>query len=73
MNELNLNIGGMGCGRCVAKVKTALEHVPGVTVQQVNVGSAQVQYDPSQTSPQAITAAIGQAGYSTTAAAAPTH
>ena len=64
MNELKMHVGGMGCGRCVGKVDAALRAVGGVDVRNVSLGSAEVQYDPARTSPQAIAAAVAAAGYS---------
>lgn len=40
-------IEGMHCDACVRRVKKALEKVPGLTVQGVSVGSADVVGDSS--------------------------
>ena len=56
-------IGGMSCGGCVRRVEAALGAIPGVTVQHVEVGSAQVAWDAAQTSADAIVAALAAAGY----------
>ena len=63
MNALALQIGGMHCAACVRRVTTALEKVPGVAVNSVEVGSAQLQYDPAQTNPGAISAAVEKIGF----------
>ena len=47
MTSLNLNITGMSCGNCVAHVKKALTSVPGLTVRKVEIGRAEVEFDPS--------------------------
>ncbi len=52
----------MSCGHCVAAVKSALDAVPGVAVQNVTVGSATVALD-SATSPDTALAAVREAGY----------
>jgi copper chaperone CopZ len=41
--RLELTIDGMGCGHCVASVRAALEALPGVAVEGVEVGSAKVR------------------------------
>lgn len=67
MNTATLTIGGMSCQHCVRAVREALEAVPGVTVSRVEIGSAEVSYDPSQSSSDAIAAAVSDAGYDTSA------
>jgi copper chaperone len=71
MEQLNLTIGGMGCGGCVRHVSAALNSIPGVSVANVGIGRAELSYEPSQTSPQVIAAALAKAGYAVNAAAAP--
>ena len=44
-----MQITGMTCGHCVAGVTRALKGVPGVTVDQVVIGTASVAYDPTAT------------------------
>ncbi|MGI9089671.1 MAG: heavy-metal-associated domain-containing protein [Gemmatimonadaceae bacterium] len=63
MERLTLNISGMTCGHCVGRVTTALKSVDGVKVENVNVGSATVSYDPAATSPTKITDAVENVGY----------
>ena len=52
MNKLDLEIQGMSCGHCVAAVKEALGELPGVNVDRVDIGTAQVTYQPDQVSPE---------------------
>jgi|MudIll2142460700_1097286.scaffolds.fasta_scaffold1667729_2 copper chaperone CopZ len=66
MTPLALTISGMSCGHCVSAVLRALEDAPGVTVQSVRLGRADVQYDPALTTPERIAAAVTDAGYETT-------
>jgi len=66
MHALTLKISGMHCGACVRRVTTALEKVPSVAVNSVEVSSAQLQYDPAQTNPAAIAAAVEKIGFPTT-------
>jgi len=63
MTTLSLAIDGMSCNHCVVHVKKALEGVPGVAVSRVEIGSAEVAFDPARTSPAQITAAVTDAGY----------
>ncbi len=60
---VQLAIDGMSCGHCVARVKKALEQVPGATVADVAVGSATVEIDPARTSADALVKAVDDAGY----------
>ena len=63
MNRIELEIEGMSCEHCVAAVTEALGELPGVSVDEVRVGAAHVQYDPGQVSPEQIALAIEDAGY----------
>ncbi len=64
MITLTLSINGMTCGHCVAKVRSALESLPNVHVQEVRVGSAQVQVaDASPATIGTILATLANAGY----------
>ena len=59
---VTIAISGMSCGHCVAAVKSALDAVPGVAVQNVTIGSATVALDPA-TSPDTAIGAVREAGY----------
>ncbi|MBI5084822.1 MAG: heavy-metal-associated domain-containing protein [Acidobacteria bacterium] len=60
---LTLAIEGMHCGACVNRVTNALQQVDGVQVQRVEVGSAEVTYDPGKTAPAAIAGAVNRIGF----------
>lgn len=61
-SKLSLSINGMHCGHCVSAVKQALESVPGVTVENVEIGKATLEAaDPAPIS--AIKDAVEDAGY----------
>jgi copper chaperone CopZ len=45
-------------------VTEALGELPGVEVEQVRVGAAQLSYQPDQVSPEQIVLAVEDAGYS---------
>ena len=59
------NVTGMTCSACSAHVDKAVRKVPGVSEVNVNLlsNSMTVEYDPDKTTPQAIEAAVAEAGY----------
>ena len=63
MTRLSMKIEGMSCGHCVSAVREALGELPGVEVQQVTIGGAEVRYDPSTTTPERVAEAVRDAGY----------
>ena len=63
MNTLQLSIDGMRCGGCVRRVSSVLGALPGVTVQNVVVGSAVVTVDPGLATAESVVAALARAGY----------
>jgi copper chaperone CopZ len=62
MEQLTLDISGMSCSHCVARVTTALANL-GVKTENVSIGAATVAYDPSAISPAAIVQAVESVGY----------
>ena len=65
--RLTLSIAGMSCGHCVAAVRSALQEVPGVSVEQVVIGSASVTLAPNA-SADALVESLRDAGYDATVA-----
>jgi copper chaperone CopZ len=63
MEKLNLTIEGMTCEHCVRAVRGRLEQTPGVKVNDVQVGSARIEYDPAKTNVGDIEEAIADEGY----------
>jgi len=63
MKPLTLQIDGMSCGHCVARVEKTLTKLEGVAVRRVDVGSAEVVYDPERTPFERIRQALDDAGY----------
>jgi copper chaperone CopZ len=63
MERVSLTIEGMSCGHCVRAVDQALRSVSGIQVEQVEVGSAVVAYDPAIVKPAQIEAAVSEEGY----------
>ena len=58
---MKIAIEGMHCQACVARVRRALENVPGAQVREVQIGSAVVDLDPARQA--AALEAIQKAGY----------
>ncbi len=58
-----LQIEGMSCGHCVKAVQGTLEALEGIEVHAVEIGSAQISYDPAAADPTGIVEAIEEAGY----------
>ena len=63
MERITISISGMSCGGCVSSVRNALARLPGVEVEQVEIGTAVVSYDPGVTTPESINSAIVKAGF----------
>ncbi|HEY1381655.1 MAG TPA: heavy-metal-associated domain-containing protein [Gemmataceae bacterium] len=63
MSHVHLTIDGMHCDACVRRVTGALQSVPGVRVERVRVGAADVEYNPLQTPVEKIVAVLDEAGY----------
>ena len=61
----DLSVKGMHCASCVGRVENALKRVPGVQDATVNLLAerAAVQFDPEQTRPADLIAALDIAGY----------
>ena len=69
MPKLTLHIAGMTCGHCLHAVNEALVAHPGVDLESLRMGRADVQYDDKVTTPAAIEAAIADAGYNASSSA----
>lgn len=67
--EETLQIEGMSCGHCVKAVRRALEDLEGVEVRTVEIGAAQIRYDPGEVDGSRIVEAIEDAGYTVPATA----
>lgn len=69
MRQLTLHITGMSCGHCLNAVNQALAAKPGIRLDSLRMGRAEVSYDEGQTDPAAIEALIADAGYTAVAVA----
>jgi copper chaperone CopZ len=59
----------MSCGHCLSAVNRALAGLPGVAIESVRIGRADLQYDEERLDPARIAAAVTDAGYRATGAA----
>jgi len=66
MRQTTLHIEGMSCGHCVDAVNRALSVIPGVRIDAIRIGRADVSYDESSTGPSQLEAAVADAGYRAT-------
>ena len=62
MTALDLTISGMHCDACARRLRKALERVPGLRIESVEVGRVRVALETA--SPAEATAAITGAGFS---------
>ncbi|CAN5642134.1 hypothetical protein BH23GEM11_BH23GEM11_04180 [soil metagenome] len=71
MERLELDIDGMSCDHCTRAVSGALEGTRGVKVERVDIGSAVLAFDPATVSPEEITKAVEEEGYTVRRASQP--
>ena len=62
MKTERIEIKGMSCGHCIMAVQKELYHLP-IKVKNVQIGSAEVEYDESKIDINKIYTAIKKAGY----------
>ena len=63
MATAKFSIDEMHCGSCIRRVSDVLRTIPGITLRSVEVGAAEVEYDPAVASLNAVAVALTQAGY----------
>lgn len=63
--SVTLDVTGMTCAACQARVQRAIERSPGVAAASVNLllNTATITYDPALTSPERLVAAVRDTGY----------
>jgi copper chaperone CopZ len=66
MRQATLHIDGMSCGHCLNAVNRALSAVPGVKIDALRIGRAEVSYDDTTTTPSDLESAVAEAGYRAT-------
>ncbi|HKJ81316.1 MAG TPA: cation transporter [Ignavibacteriaceae bacterium] len=63
MKTAELKIEGMSCNHCVMAVKKELSKLENVKVEDVQIGSAKVEYDENKVDTKAFVEAIEEAGF----------
>ncbi|UOO37263.1 copper chaperone CopZ [Oscillospiraceae bacterium CM] len=65
MEKITLNVEGMSCGHCVARVEKAVTALPGVLGVAVSLESktVTVEFDPAAVAESALKEAIEEQGY----------
>lgn len=66
MRQLTLHIEGMSCGHCLNAVNRALAELPGLEIESVSIGRADLRYDERVLDQSRIEAAVTDAGYRAT-------
>lgn len=65
MKVETLSVSGMSCGHCVIALQNELED-KGITVKEISVGRAVIEYDETSITPDSVTEAVKEAGYQLT-------
>jgi copper chaperone len=60
---VHLTIEGMTCEHCVRAVDGRLRRTPGVKVDRVEIGAADLEFDPATTNVDEISEVIADEGY----------
>lgn len=60
---LKLAIDGMHCGACVRRVTDILQKTAGIKLGSVDIGSAEMSFDPNQTTLEEIISAVSSVGF----------
>ena len=60
--RIRLEIAGMSCGACVDRVRTALQRVGGIRIDDLRLGSALLELQP-RVETKTVVAAVAAAGY----------
>ena len=63
MTHATLDIEGMSCGHCLNAVSRALAALPGVEIESIRIGRADVRFDETVTGLAQLEAAVNDAGY----------
>jgi len=61
--EVSLRIDNMHCGACVRRITQTLNTLPGVKVEEVQIGAARVQLADGPLTAAALVEAVSKAGY----------
>ncbi|MDP1677881.1 MAG: cation transporter [Bacteroidota bacterium] len=64
MKTVQLSIQGMTCGHCVMSLKKEFLKIEGLTINNIEIGKANVAVDESKVSDKKLQEAVEEAGYS---------
>ena len=67
VKNITVNIGGMSCDGCVRSVRNALSRLPGVTLVDVAIGTAEVTLDDAISSEDDVARALDRVGFQSSA------
>ncbi len=63
MTTKEIKIEGMSCNHCVMAVKKELSKIENIKIQDVQIGSAKIEYDENSINENMLEAAVEEAGY----------
>ncbi len=63
MKSNELTIKGMTCQHCVMSLRKELEKIEKLNVLDVQIGSAQIKYEPEEVAEEQLIAAVSAAGF----------
>jgi copper chaperone len=63
MKEIELKISGMTCHHCAMAIRKELARIPGVEVNDVQIGLARLSYDEAKVTEARLRSAVEEAGY----------
>ena len=63
MKTQELMIEGMHCGHCVMSVRKELSKIKNLVVQDVQIGTARIQFDETLVKESELSQAVDEAGY----------
>ena len=63
MKTIDLALEGMTCGHCVSSLRKALGALDGVAIDDAQIGTATVTFDPARVTTERLVAAAGAAGF----------
>ncbi len=66
MKTYEMKIEGMSCGHCVMAVRKELSKIDNVKIDDVQIGSAKVEYDENKIDTRVLIKAVEEAGYTVT-------
>ena len=66
MKTYEMKIEGMSCGHCVMAVRKELSKIDNIKIDDVQIGSAKVEYNENEIDTRVLIKAVEEAGYKVT-------